>query len=119
MKSLLNVTLALFTGLVISMICFYLLNLFIPVNALLGAQIVFIASMFFIVLRRAGAILIWNVRIYQRFAPIEVRNKCRFEPSCSVYMIQAIEKYGTVKGLSLGIQRLRKCNIHGGGYDYP
>ncbi|MBD8839100.1 membrane protein insertion efficiency factor YidD [Paenibacillus sp. CFBP 13594] len=33
-------------------------------------------------------------------------------------MIQAIEKYGAIKGLSLGIHRLRKCNINGGGYDY-
>ncbi|WP_413407605.1 membrane protein insertion efficiency factor YidD [Paenibacillus amylolyticus] len=119
LKSLLNVTLALFAGLIISMICFYLLNPFIPVYALLSAQIVFIASMLFIVLRRVRVILKWSIRIYQRFAPIEVRNKCRFEPSCSVYMIQAIEKYGAIKGLSLGIQRLRKCNINGGGYDYP
>ncbi|PQP85438.1 membrane protein insertion efficiency factor YidD [Paenibacillus sp. PCH8] len=71
------------------------------------------------VLIRVRAILIWNIQMYQRLAPKEVRNKCRFEPSCSVYMIQAIEKYGAIKGLSLGIQRLRKCNINGGGFDYP
>lgn len=59
------------------------------------------------------------IQIYQRFAPNSIRKKCRFEPSCSQYMILAIEKYGTVKGISMGIQRLKRCNIHHGGYDFP
>lgn len=59
------------------------------------------------------------IRIYQRFAPDKVRKKCRFEPSCSQYMILAIEKYGMIKGLSMGIKRLQRCNIHHGGYDFP
>nr|WP_222591815.1 membrane protein insertion efficiency factor YidD [Paenibacillus xylanexedens] len=85
----------------------------------MSVPLVFAASMFFIVLIRAKAILVWIICIYQRFAPLELRDKCRYEPSCSMYMIQAIEKYGAVKGLSLGIRRLRRCNITGGGYDYP
>ncbi|PAK55038.1 membrane protein insertion efficiency factor YidD [Paenibacillus sp. 7541] len=67
---------------------------------------------------RAKAILIWLVQVYQRYAPVEVRNRCRFEPSCSVYMIQALEKYGVLKGLYRGSKRLRRCNASGGGYDY-
>lgn len=59
------------------------------------------------------------VRIYQRFAPDKVRMKCRFEPSCSEYMITSIEKYGVIKGAAKGINRLKRCNINGGGYDYP
>ncbi|WP_219845174.1 membrane protein insertion efficiency factor YidD [Paenibacillus sp. PCH8] len=114
-----NVILSLFIGLLISIVTFYCSNQFNPAYALLSAQIVFIASILFMVLIRVRAILIWNIQMYQRLAPKEVRNKCRFEPSCSVYMIQAIEKYGAIKGLSLGIQRLRKCNINGGGFDYP
>ncbi|OMF03502.1 hypothetical protein BK129_21735 [Paenibacillus amylolyticus] len=35
------------------------------------------------------------------------------------YIAGITTKYGAIKGLSLGIQRLRKCNINGGGYDYP
>lgn len=119
LKSLGNVVILLLIGLLISIVIFYFSNQFIPMYALLSAQIVFIASMFFMVLIRASTILIWSIKIYQRLAPIELRNKCRFEPSCSVYMIQAIEKYGAVKGVSLGIRRLRKCNITGGGFDYP
>ncbi|WP_145413918.1 membrane protein insertion efficiency factor [Paenibacillus xylanexedens] len=50
---------------------------------------------------------------------LELKADQRYEPSCFMYMIQAIEKYRAVKGLSLGIKRLRRCNITGGGYDYP
>lgn len=64
-------------------------------------------------------ILICLVRIYQRYAPDAIRNKCRFEPSCSEYMILALNKYGGFKGLKKGIGRLTRCNINGGGFDYP
>ena len=39
---------------------------------------------------------------------------CRFVPSCSEYMYEAIEKYGVVKGLNLGIKRVLKCRPGGG-----
>ena len=64
-------------------------------------------------------ILICMVQIYQRFAPASIRNKCRFEPSCSQYMILSLQKYGPVKGLIKGIGRLRRCNTGDGGFDYP
>ena len=64
-------------------------------------------------------ILICVVRIYQRFAPASIRNKCRFEPSCSEYMILSLQKYGLWKGLRKGINRLKRCNANNGGFDYP
>lgn len=64
-------------------------------------------------------VFICAIRIYQRYAPDSLRNKCRFEPSCSEYMIIAIEKYGLIKGLQKGICRLKRCNIDGGGFDFP
>lgn len=70
-------------------------------------------------LLRAKAILICLVRIYQRYAPESLRDKCRFEPSCSEYMILSLEKYGLCKGLHKGVCRLKRCNIHHGGYDLP
>lgn len=43
---------------------------------------------------------------------------CKFYPSCSVYMIQAIEKYGCIKGIYMGMKRLLKCHpFANGGYD--
>ena len=64
-------------------------------------------------------IIILIVKLYQKFAPLSIRNKCRFEPSCSNYMIYCLKKYGLIKGLLKGINRLKRCNINGGGYDYP
>lgn len=59
------------------------------------------------------------VHIYQRYAPDSVRNKCRFEPSCSQYMILSLQKYGLCKGLAKGIRRLKRCNVDDGGFDFP
>lgn len=64
-------------------------------------------------------ILICLVRIYQRYAPAAIRNKCRFEPSCSQYMILSLQKYGLWKGLWKGIDRLKRCHDLDGGFDDP
>lgn len=63
--------------------------------------------------------LIGAVKIYQRFAPASIRCKCRFEPSCSQYMILSLQKFGVVKGLKKGVGRLRRCNVDHGGFDPP
>jgi hypothetical protein len=43
---------------------------------------------------------------------------CKYEPTCSEYTKQAIEKYGAVKGVFLGIKRILRCNpFSKGGYD--
>jgi len=43
---------------------------------------------------------------------------CRFEPSCSVYAIEAISSHGAIKGLALALRRLLRCHPWGGcGYD--
>lgn len=44
--------------------------------------------------------------------------RCKFYPTCSEYTRQAIEKYGVVKGIYLGIKRILRCNpFSKGGYD--
>lgn len=65
------------------------------------------------------SILLWLVKIYQRYAPDSIRKKCRFEPSCSEYMMLSIEKYGVWKGVRKGIDRLKRCNVNNGGFDFP
>ena len=60
------------------------------------------------------------VRLYQlTLSPIIGRN-CRFQPTCSHYMIGAVEKYGAVRGALKGIWRIIRCNpFTRGGYDPP
>lgn len=60
------------------------------------------------------------IRLYQRTAPKQLRESCRFKPSCSEYMILSLEKYGNVKGFLKGIIRIFRCNpFFKGGVDYP
>jgi putative component of membrane protein insertase Oxa1/YidC/SpoIIIJ protein YidD len=51
-------------------------------------------------------IIIGLVRLYQHYAPEYVRRKCLLMPTCSEYMILAVQKYGTLRGLYKGIYRL-------------
>ena len=64
-------------------------------------------------------LLIFIVKLYQHIAPISIRSKCRFEPSCSDYMLICLQKYGLINGLKKGLNRLKRCNINDGGYDEP
>ncbi len=62
-------------------------------------------------------ILIWIIRLYQR-VPGNFHNNCRFQPTCSEYAIDAIKKYGCVKGVRLTVKRIIKCRPNGpSGYD--
>lgn len=63
--------------------------------------------------------LIWMILIYQRYAPEKVRKLCCFEPSCSEYMKLAIMKYGVIRGVYKGYNRLLRCHWPNGGIDYP
>ena len=65
---------------------------------------------------RAAALLL--LRGYKRFISPLLPPMCRFEPTCSVYMMQAIEKHGLVRGLRLGVRRLSHCHpFNPGGWD--
>lgn len=57
------------------------------------------------------------IKIYQKI-PLKTHNYCRFYPTCSNYAIEAIEKYGFIKGWYLSIKRILKCHPFGKkGYD--
>lgn len=55
-------------------------------------------------------ILTWLVRGYQRFISPLFPPSCRYYPTCSTYMIQALQRHGAVKGLLMGIARILRCN---------
>nr|WP_276707591.1 membrane protein insertion efficiency factor YidD [Eubacterium pyruvativorans] len=63
-------------------------------------------------------LLILMVRFYQGCISPLFPSCCRYTPTCSVYFIQAVQKYGPWKGSWLGIRRILRCNpFHPGGYD--
>ena len=62
-------------------------------------------------------VLIGIINLYQKI-PFNSHNNCRFIPTCSEYSKEALEKYGTIKGVYLSIKRIMRCNPFGKyGYD--
>lgn len=70
----------------------------------------------YLLLRRFA---VGTVLAYKAFAPLSMRGECRFQPSCSTYMIMAINRYGLVIGITKGIRRILRCKPPNGGVDYP
>jgi len=71
-------------------------------------------------IRLPGLILIGLVRLYQFFLSPLLGRHCRFEPTCSRYFIEAVRKYGAIRGALKGIWRICRCNPWTpGGYDPP
>jgi putative membrane protein insertion efficiency factor len=64
------------------------------------------------------AVVLALIRLYKRYLSPVLPSACRFEPTCSVYTYQAIEKYGVLKGGWMGVRRIARCHpFHPGGYD--
>lgn len=79
-------------------------------------SVAFGALMLYVVLR-TRAWLIWCIRVYQAVAPAKVRLRCVFSPSCSEYAVEALRRYGVLRGLPRIIKRLRRCHPPNGGDD--
>jgi len=63
-------------------------------------------------------ILIFGIKAYQFILSPFLVPSCRYIPSCSQYMVEAITKHGAVKGTVLGVSRVCRCHpFHKGGYD--
>jgi uncharacterized protein len=70
--------------------------------------------------RLPATLLIGSARVYQWTLSPFIGRHCRFHPTCSVYFIQAVEKYGAVRGSWRGIKRIARCHpFNPGGYDPP
>jgi hypothetical protein len=63
-------------------------------------------------------ILIATLKGYKSFLSPLLPSACRFYPTCSEYMMEAIARHGIWRGLWLGMRRLGRCHpFHGGGFD--
>jgi putative membrane protein insertion efficiency factor len=66
----------------------------------------------------ARGLALLPLRFYKRFISPLLPPMCRFEPTCSVYTMQAVEKYGALRGMWLGARRLARCHpFNPGGWD--
>jgi len=70
--------------------------------------------------RLAIGLLVGLIWVYQRTVSPMLGNACRFEPSCSRYMVECLRKYGLFRGLAKGLRRVSRCHPWDpGGYDPP
>ena len=62
---------------------------------------------------------IFLIKLYRKYiSPLKGRSTCIYTPTCSLYALQAIEKYGILKGSYLSLRRILRCHpFHKGGYD--
>jgi putative membrane protein insertion efficiency factor len=64
----------------------------------------------------ARALATAPIRLYQRVVSPALGQRCRYHPSCSEYAVQAVRRYGVLRGLVLAVWRVLRCNpwSHGG-----
>jgi len=64
------------------------------------------------------AVLIALIRGYQLVISPMLPPACRFTPTCSAYTLEAVRRYGALRGAYMGMRRLLRCHpFHPGGYD--
>lgn len=65
--------------------------------------------------QRIGLVLI---RSYQRLISPFLGRNCKYSPTCSAYVYQAVERFGLIHGVKMGAARIARCHpFHEGGYD--
>ena len=64
-------------------------------------------------------LLVLLIKGYQRTLALFIGGRCRFEPSCSVYGIEAIRRHGALKGGWLALRRIARCHPCGGSGEDP
>ena len=77
-----------------------------------------IKEFFYEIILLPKKILIFLIKLYQKYISPLLGSNCRYHPTCSEYTKQAVDKYGIIKGSILGIIRIIKCNpFSKGGVD--
>ncbi len=64
-------------------------------------------------------LFIFMIKFYQKYiSPLKRTPSCIYSPTCSLYALEALEKYGALKGTYLAVRRVLRCHpFHKGGYD--
>jgi len=63
-------------------------------------------------------IVVAALKAYKLLLSPLLPSACRYRPTCSEYMLDAVEQYGALRGVWLGLKRLGRCHpFHQGGYD--
>jgi putative membrane protein insertion efficiency factor len=66
----------------------------------------------------SGKVSMGLIRLYRSYLSPMLPASCRFTPSCSLYTLQAIEKYGAPRGILMGVLRVLRCHpFSKGGFD--
>lgn len=67
---------------------------------------------------RPRTLMVGLVRVYQKLVSPNLGANCRYQPTCSSYMVEAITRFGVVRGGWLGLRRIGRCHpLRPGGYD--
>jgi hypothetical protein len=66
----------------------------------------------------AVRIALFAIRCYKSYLSVLFAGACRFEPTCSQYAYEAIERFGVLRGTWLGIKRLSRCHPFSGKFGY-
>jgi len=68
--------------------------------------------------RSLAAVFLTPIRAYQRFISPALPRRCKYEPTCSAYAVDAVREFGVMRGMVLAGWRLLRCNpFSHGGYD--
>jgi putative membrane protein insertion efficiency factor len=68
--------------------------------------------------RLAAAIVLAPIQLYRRLISPALPRRCRYEPTCSAYAVDAVREFGVLRGMILAGWRLLRCNpFSRGGYD--
>lgn len=119
-KVLCCVILTLISDIILSILLSKILFSFVPEQSeKTWFFISFLFFLFIVMMIFRKSIFIFIIRVYQKYAPYQIRSTCLYVPNCSEYMILAIQKYGLIKGVKKGLKRYKRCEPPHGGIDYP
>jgi putative membrane protein insertion efficiency factor len=63
-------------------------------------------------------VVVGLIRIYQKLVSPYLRSNCRYQPTCSSYTAEAVERFGVIRGIWLGARRIGRCHpFRPGGHD--